>query len=556
MNRLLRYSTALSAIALCLAVVSPADAAPTDSIVVFNEIMYHPAAADSSAELAAEWIELRNQMAVDIDLSRLVARRRVELHVSRRHDRAWRWLHRGGGESFGAVGSQVRWVRGPDDSTTAERRIALRDNNGRTMDEVEYGTTGEWPAGPDGGGPSLAKRAKNLASPEAASWRSSARVGGTPGAENFPAFETAVSTPLVTAGAVWKFRGDGTDLGTAWKEESAGEAGFVEAPAVFQLGSDPLPGPAGFGTALPSGPTDLLFSAKLFVLRPGGVRDVAVCACWWMTVPAVFLNGSELARLNLPPAAAFGSPALTPRRAAPVWREFDVPAAALHAGSNVLAAEVHQAAALPAYPAAVIASGPVAYWRLGENVMAAGAVSDLADLPAAPESGGQHGTIWEWRPQISPFRDRARLIRSAGSHCSASKPTNAAPAFQGNNGGGNDVVVVPDPGPLNFAAGRKFTLEAWVKAPAAQEDGGAIIAKGGGGGGEQFAIDIVGGTFRFFHWDAVTRPWSTAAFRLTTHGSTSSRFSIPWPAPCGFMSMARRPDRERRDRRCSVTLMN
>ena len=35
-----------------------------DSVVVFNEIMYHPRSGDG-----VEWIELHNQMGVDIDLS-------------------------------------------------------------------------------------------------------------------------------------------------------------------------------------------------------------------------------------------------------------------------------------------------------------------------------------------------------------------------------------------------------------------------------------------------------------------------------------------------------
>ena len=42
-------------------------AAPTsraDSVVVFNEIMYHPGNA-----AGGEWLELHNQMAVDVDLS-------------------------------------------------------------------------------------------------------------------------------------------------------------------------------------------------------------------------------------------------------------------------------------------------------------------------------------------------------------------------------------------------------------------------------------------------------------------------------------------------------
>src|SRR5207253_3003289 len=36
-----------------------------DTVLVFNEIMYHPA----TNEPALEWVELKNQMAVDVDIS-------------------------------------------------------------------------------------------------------------------------------------------------------------------------------------------------------------------------------------------------------------------------------------------------------------------------------------------------------------------------------------------------------------------------------------------------------------------------------------------------------
>src|SRR5688572_28799268 len=40
-----------------------------DSVVVFSEIMYHPPATSDATEQAAEWVELCNQMAVDVDVS-------------------------------------------------------------------------------------------------------------------------------------------------------------------------------------------------------------------------------------------------------------------------------------------------------------------------------------------------------------------------------------------------------------------------------------------------------------------------------------------------------
>src|SRR5438552_3140105 len=53
----------LSPALLCLVIA--AATARADVSVVFNEIMYHPA----TNEPAMEWVELYNQMAVDVDMS-------------------------------------------------------------------------------------------------------------------------------------------------------------------------------------------------------------------------------------------------------------------------------------------------------------------------------------------------------------------------------------------------------------------------------------------------------------------------------------------------------
>src|SRR5712672_1511561 len=52
---------------LCVALLSLMTVCSTraDSTVVFNEIMYHPA----TNEAQMEWVELHNQMAVDMDIS-------------------------------------------------------------------------------------------------------------------------------------------------------------------------------------------------------------------------------------------------------------------------------------------------------------------------------------------------------------------------------------------------------------------------------------------------------------------------------------------------------
>ena len=57
-----RFSSALR---LFLPVLIVGCRAVADSTVVFNEIMYHP----STNEAALEWVELHNQMAVNMDVS-------------------------------------------------------------------------------------------------------------------------------------------------------------------------------------------------------------------------------------------------------------------------------------------------------------------------------------------------------------------------------------------------------------------------------------------------------------------------------------------------------
>ena len=57
-----KYFHFISALLLICIWISPLWA---DSVVVFNEIMYHPGPMQSTGE----WIELHNQMAVDVDLS-------------------------------------------------------------------------------------------------------------------------------------------------------------------------------------------------------------------------------------------------------------------------------------------------------------------------------------------------------------------------------------------------------------------------------------------------------------------------------------------------------
>lgn len=202
-----------SAVALMLASIA---ALRADTTLVFNEIMYHPA----TNEPALEWVEFYNQMAVDLDVS--------GWRVTGNIDYTFPANTRIAGRSYVVVAinpaallatmSQTN-VMGPFTGrlNNANGTIRLRNQVGRLMDEVNYGTDGAWPVAPDGSGVSLAKRERDSGSKFAANWTMSAQLGGTPGRENFPG-PGSPPIGLIAVDGSWKFDASGSQLGTAWRQ--------------------------------------------------------------------------------------------------------------------------------------------------------------------------------------------------------------------------------------------------------------------------------------------------------------------------------------------------
>jgi len=155
-----------------------------DSPVVFNEVMYHPL----TNEAQLEWVELQNQMAVDMDISGW----RLEGGISYRFSegtviRAGEYLVVAAAPSVLSLVTGFTNALGPFSGrlSNAGESLRLRNNNDRLMDAVTYGVEGDWPVPPDGTGPSLARRRADVSGGEARNWLASAEVGGTPGPITF-----------------------------------------------------------------------------------------------------------------------------------------------------------------------------------------------------------------------------------------------------------------------------------------------------------------------------------------------------------------------------------
>ena len=169
--------------AVAAALLSAPQSLHADSVVVINEIHYHPADAGETLE----FVELQNQMSIDIDLSGwtldgvgnytfpadssipaggfvVIARNPAALAATTGHNTVF-------GPYTGALDN-------------GGEPLTLRSHSGRVMDEVDYNDNHPWPVAPDGSGASLARIRRDTASDHSASWDASRQINGTPGAAN------------------------------------------------------------------------------------------------------------------------------------------------------------------------------------------------------------------------------------------------------------------------------------------------------------------------------------------------------------------------------------
>jgi hypothetical protein len=167
-----------------------APALALDTVVVFNELHYHPAGENDPS---LEFIELYNQNAVNIDLS--------GWRISGEVDFAFPagTVLEGGAylviasdptalETASAGSGFLGPFTGTLDNGGATLRI--RNNNDRILDEITYDDRSPWPIGADGSGASLSKIDSRKSTAPVAHWNHSLIVGGTPGTENFPTTAT------------------------------------------------------------------------------------------------------------------------------------------------------------------------------------------------------------------------------------------------------------------------------------------------------------------------------------------------------------------------------
>ncbi|HYW78872.1 MAG TPA: lamin tail domain-containing protein, partial [Thermoguttaceae bacterium] len=238
---------------------------------------------------------------------------------------------------------------GPFDGRLSNGSDTLRliNNSGRQMNALDYSDGGEWPVGPDGGGPSLAKRDRETATELVDHWTFSVQVGGTPGAENFPAQDdppVITSIPIIDAGSTWKYLDDGSNQGTAWYAPGFDDSGWEEGPAQLGFGDGDEATLIDFGPDSQNKYTTTYFRrtfqyngdpAEFDELTIDIVRDDG---------SIVYINGHEGPRSNMPTGPVdYQTLSGTNTGSENAFRNLgSIDPSWLVQGENVIAVEIHQ----------------------------------------------------------------------------------------------------------------------------------------------------------------------------------------------------------------------
>jgi hypothetical protein len=314
-----------------------------DSTTVFNEVMYHPAGVGES-----EWIELHNEMAIDMDLA------------------GWR-ITGGVNYTFGnnvtipaggylvvaasppalQASSGITGVLGPwtGSLSNGNETITLKNRIGRVMDEFSYKDNGNFPVAADGGGVSLAKRSRGLASGQASSWTYSGQVGGTPAGDNFPSGLTlGPAVTLAQYSDAWNFNQSGVSLGVNWAQTiyAAGSGNWLAGPGVFAFDSDTAALPVGTVLADPGTSVVTEYFQRTFNFNGDPAQTVLQLNMLLDDGAVVYLNGVEATRIRMPAGTVTSATSANTFVDNAAVGSVSLPTTNLINGTNVLSVEVHQ----------------------------------------------------------------------------------------------------------------------------------------------------------------------------------------------------------------------
>jgi hypothetical protein len=167
----------------------------------------------------------------------------------------------------------------------------------------------------------------------------------TPGGPN-PLISTtppALVIPVFAMSNVWRYEITGTNLGTAWRETNFSDARWPSGPGLLGYETATLPEPIRTQFT-PYNASIITYYFRAAFVAPTNGNITALQISHYIDDGAVFyLNGQELLRFNMPAGTvSYTTQASSAPTDASLQGPVTASAAALQAGTNVLAVEVHQ----------------------------------------------------------------------------------------------------------------------------------------------------------------------------------------------------------------------
>ncbi len=159
------------------------------------------------------------------------------------------------------------------------------------------------------------------------------------------ALGSAQSQTIVPRGSVWKYLDDGTNQGTAWRAGGFGDSAWASGPAKLGYGEGDEATVIGFGGNTNNRHVTSYFRTQFTVVNPALFTGLQLLLKR-DDGAAVYLNGTEIVRDNLPAAAGYTDLATNTVGGSDetTFFSFSVDPGMLAAGTNTLAVEVHQVA--------------------------------------------------------------------------------------------------------------------------------------------------------------------------------------------------------------------
>lgn len=261
----------------------------TDAAVVINEVHYHPVTGDT------EWIELHSLSGVDVDLSGWKFTDGIDYTFAdgmKIQGHAYLVVAANpGAPSLSGVGAYGPWT---GSLANSGERVTLVNRSGREMDSITYSDGGDWPAGADGSGATLARRDSESAGTSPSGWTASADSGGTPGRANFAVNGQGptVTTP-VTLDSNWKYFVGAPAAG--WEQPAFSDASWSTGQSLLYSGTPTLGG--GSDGLLGYWPLNETSGSTTANLAPGGTAATLFNSPTW-TSDATRGVGAQVLQFN------------------------------------------------------------------------------------------------------------------------------------------------------------------------------------------------------------------------------------------------------------------